>query len=82
MPLAEAAITYTAAAATLPTHRLATSATRSPRERRAFRDYAGSGRPFTAGEIRLQIKAAEDFGADGWMLWNSRNQYSSADLKS
>ncbi len=47
----------------------------------AFRDYAGSGRPFTAGEIRLQIKAAEDFGADGWMLWNSRNQYSPADLR-
>ena len=47
----------------------------------AFRDYAGSGRSFTAGEIRSQIKAAEDFGADGWMLWNSRNRYSSADLK-
>lgn len=47
----------------------------------AFRDYAGSGRPFTAGEVRSQIKAAEDFGADGWMLWNSRNQYSAADLK-
>ena len=47
----------------------------------AFRDYSGSGRPFTAGEVRLQIKAAEDFGADGWMLWNSRNQYSAADLK-
>jgi hypothetical protein len=47
----------------------------------AFRDYSGSGRPFTAGEVRLQIKAAEDFGAGGWMLWNSRNQYSSADLK-
>lgn len=47
----------------------------------AFRDYAGSGRPFTAGEVRLQIKAAEDFGANGWMLWNSRNQYSAEDLK-
>lgn len=47
----------------------------------AFRDYAGSGRPFTAGEIRSQIKAAEDFGANGWMLWNSRNRYSSGDLK-
>jgi hypothetical protein len=47
----------------------------------AFRDYAGSGRPFTAGEVLLQIKAAEDFGAAGWMLWNSRNQYSAVDLK-
>ena len=37
--------------------------------------------PFTAGEIRAQIKAAEDFGADGWMLWNPHNQYSAADLK-
>ena len=47
----------------------------------AFRDYAFGGRPFTAGEIRSQIKAAEDFGANGWMLWNPRNQYSAADLK-
>jgi hypothetical protein len=47
----------------------------------AFRDYAFGGRPFTAGEIRAQIKAAEDFGANGWMLWNPHNQYSGADLK-
>jgi hypothetical protein len=47
----------------------------------AFRDYAFGGRPFTAGEIRAQIKAAEDVGADGWMLWNPHNQYSAADLK-
>lgn len=47
----------------------------------AFRDYAFGGRPFTAIEIRAQIQAAEDFGSGGWMLWNSRNQYSAADLK-
>lgn len=47
----------------------------------AFRDYAFGGRPFTAGEIRAQIKAAEDFGANGWMLWNPHNQYSGADLR-
>jgi hypothetical protein len=47
----------------------------------AFRDYAFGGRPFTAGEIGAQIKAAEDFGADGWMLWNPQNRYSSTDLK-
>jgi hypothetical protein len=47
----------------------------------AFRDYAFGGRPFTAGEIRAQIRAAEDSGADGWMLWNPHNQYSAADLK-
>ena len=47
----------------------------------AFRDYAFGGRPFTAGEVRAQINAAEDFGADGWMLWNPRNRYSAADLR-
>lgn len=47
----------------------------------AFRDYAFGGRPFTAGEVRTQISAAEDFGADGWMLWNPHNQYSAADFK-
>jgi len=47
----------------------------------AFRDYAFGGRPFTAGEVRSQINAAEEFGADGWMLWNPHNEYSAADLK-
>jgi hypothetical protein len=47
----------------------------------AFRDYAFGGRPFTAGEIRAQINAAEDVGTDGWMLWNPTNRYSAADLK-
>jgi len=47
----------------------------------AFRDYAFGGRPFTAGEIKAQIKAAEDFGANGWMLWNAHNRYSAVDLK-
>jgi hypothetical protein len=47
----------------------------------AFRDYAFGGRPFTAGDISAQIEAAEDFGANGWMLWNPHNQYSAADLK-
>jgi hypothetical protein len=47
----------------------------------AFRDYAFDRRPFTGVEIREQIKAAEDFGAGGWMLWNPRNSYSSDGLK-
>jgi hypothetical protein len=47
----------------------------------AFRDYAFGGHPFTAGEIRRQIDAAEAFGADGWMLWNPGNRYSGAGLK-
>jgi hypothetical protein len=47
----------------------------------AFRDYAFGGRPFTAGEVRRQIDAAEEFGAAGWMLWNPANRYSAVDLK-
>jgi Putative glycosyl hydrolase domain len=47
----------------------------------AFRDYAFGGRSFAAGEIRDQIDASEHFGADGWMLWNPRNQYSADGLK-
>jgi hypothetical protein len=41
----------------------------------AFSDYAFDRRVFGAGEIDLQIRAAEDFGSDGWMLWNPRNVY-------
>ncbi len=47
----------------------------------AFRDYAFGGRPFTNGEVRTQIDAAEAFGSDGWMIWNPRNNYSAADFK-
>lgn len=46
----------------------------------AFRDYAFDHRVFGAEEIRTQIRAAEQFGSDGWMLWNARNQYSAAGL--
>jgi hypothetical protein len=46
----------------------------------AFKDYAFDRRPFTGKEIRAQIKAAEDFGANGWMLWNPRNVYSADGL--
>lgn len=42
----------------------------------AFRDYAFDRRHFDAAEIRDQIRAAEDAGTDGWMLWNPRNVYS------
>ena len=47
----------------------------------AFRDYAFDRRLFTGNEIREQIRAAEDFGAHGWMLWNPRNIYTSDGLK-
>jgi hypothetical protein len=47
----------------------------------AFRDYAFDRRHFTGAEIREQINAAEDFGANGWMLWNPRNLYTGDGLR-
>ncbi|MEW6584303.1 MAG: putative glycoside hydrolase [Nitrospirota bacterium] len=47
----------------------------------AFRDYAFDRRLFGGREIRDQIKAAEDFGSHGWMLWNPQNTYSADGLK-
>lgn len=41
----------------------------------AFRDYAFRGGNFKEDRMRLQLKAAEDFGASGWMFWNPRNVY-------
>jgi hypothetical protein len=41
----------------------------------AFRDYAFDKRSFNGTEIRRQIKAAEEFGSHGWMLWNPCNIY-------
>lgn len=46
----------------------------------AFRDYAFDHRQFDAKAIRAQTDAAEAAGADGWMLWNPRNQYDANDL--
>jgi hypothetical protein len=43
----------------------------------AFADYAFDKRQFTEKEIQAQINAAQSFGADGWLLWNPRNLYSS-----
>jgi len=42
----------------------------------AFRDYAFDRRYFRGQEIRRQIRAAEEFGSHGWMLWNPCNLYS------
>jgi hypothetical protein len=41
----------------------------------AFRDYAFRGGDFKEDRMRMQIKAADDFGASGWMFWNPRNIY-------
>jgi hypothetical protein len=48
----------------------------------AFRDYAFDRRAYSAKEIMQQIRAAEDFGSNGWMLWNPRNEYSADGLRS
>jgi len=47
----------------------------------AFRDYAFDRRYFGRQQIQAQISAADQFGSDGWMLWNPQNIYSTADLK-
>ncbi len=41
----------------------------------AFRDYAFHGGDFKEERMRIQIKAADKFGASGWMFWNPRNIY-------
>jgi hypothetical protein len=41
----------------------------------AFRDYAFRGGDFKERRMRIQIKAADDFGASGWIFWNPRNIY-------
>lgn len=47
----------------------------------AFADYAFDKRQFTGKEIQAQITAAQSFGADGWLLWNPRNLYSSEAIR-
>jgi hypothetical protein len=46
----------------------------------AFPDYAFDRRQFGGTAISAQIKAADDAGAAGWMLWNPRNVYSTDGL--
>lgn len=41
----------------------------------AFRDYAFDRRNYGEKEIGEQIRASEDFGSCGWMLWNAGNRY-------
>ena len=47
----------------------------------AFRDYAFDRRHFYGPEIRTQIRASDEFGSGGWMLWNPRNSYIADGLK-
>ena len=46
----------------------------------AFRDYAFGGKVFGATEIEAQVRGADAAGANGWMLWNPRNLYSTDGL--
>jgi hypothetical protein len=46
-----------------------------------FKDYAFDRRIFGVPEIRAQIKAADDAGSIGWMLWNPKNDYTGAALR-
>jgi hypothetical protein len=48
----------------------------------AFRDYRFDHRWFGPTEVRTQIEAADEFGSDGWMLWNPRNVYAEDALPS
>ena len=41
----------------------------------AFTDYAFDHRAFGKPQLRQQIKAAEDAGSEGWLLWEPRNRY-------
>lgn len=46
-----------------------------------FRDYAFDHRVFGPFQVSEQIRAADDFGSDGWMLWNPHNRYEGLGLR-
>ncbi|MEX2223313.1 MAG: putative glycoside hydrolase [Candidatus Rokuibacteriota bacterium] len=46
-----------------------------------FKDYAFDKRIFGPVEVRAQIRGSDDGGGSGWMLWNPRNNYTSAALR-
>lgn len=47
----------------------------------AFKDYAFDRRYYGTKEISEQIRASEDFGSNGWMLWNASNKYCSDSIQ-
>jgi hypothetical protein len=47
----------------------------------AFPDYAFGAGAFTAGQVKAQVRAAEDIGTNGWMLWNPHNRYLRGDVR-
>ena len=46
----------------------------------AFADFNFDRRSFGRSEIGLQTTAADDFGSDGWMLWQPHSIYSAEDM--
>jgi hypothetical protein len=46
-----------------------------------FKDYAFDRRIFGVNEVQAQIRGAEESGGAGWMLWNPRNDYTGAALR-
>jgi hypothetical protein len=46
-----------------------------------FRDYAFDRRIFGPPQVDEQIRAARDFGSDGWMIWNPHNRYEGLGLE-
>jgi len=47
----------------------------------AFRDYAFDRRPFGSEAVAAQTAASDQFGTNGWMLWNARNVYRNLGLE-
>jgi hypothetical protein len=47
----------------------------------AFKDYAFDRRTFGPSQVAEQIRATDDFGSNGWMLWNPHNRYTGLGLE-
>lgn len=65
---------------------LQNGAERVPDEARKFRPWLqdfsyGQGIRYGDDEVRAQIKASDDFGSSGWMLWNAANVYHEGALR-
>ncbi|KKU52773.1 MAG: hypothetical protein A3H69_05375 [Candidatus Sungbacteria bacterium RIFCSPLOWO2_02_FULL_47_9] len=77
----------TTTASTTPAGANATSTPRSvARMRPWLQDFdlgadTSRGIVYDAAKVKAQIKAAEDAGASGWLLWNARNVYTEEALK-
>jgi len=46
-----------------------------------FRDYTASKKEYKREEVQAQIRAADDIGTNGWMLWSPSSKYHQAYLR-